>query len=42
MVTSVATGVLNPDDTDGDGFLIFSRCDDDGDGWYKMKLRDPS
>jgi hypothetical protein len=23
MVTSVATGVLNPDDTDGDGFLIF-------------------
>jgi hypothetical protein len=39
-VRVLATGVLNPDDTDGDGIPNFLDVDDDGDGYgTKMKLK---
>jgi hypothetical protein len=41
IVRVLATGVLNPDDTDGDGIPNFLDVDDDGDGYgTKTKLKD--
>jgi hypothetical protein len=42
-VRILATGVLNPDDTDGDGIPNFADVDDDGDGYgTKIEIKNPA
>ena len=39
----LATGVVNPDDTDGDGIPNFLDVDDDGDGYStKIEIKNPA
>ena len=39
----LATGVANPDDTDGDGIPNFADVDDDGDGYgTKIEIKNPA
>ena len=39
----LATGVVNPDDTDGDGIPNFADVDDDGDGYgTKIEIKNPA
>ena len=39
----IATGVVNPDDTDGDGIPNFADVDDDGDGYgTKIEIKNPA
>ena len=40
---ALATGVLNPDDTDGDGIPNFADVDDDGDNYTtKLEIKNPA
>jgi hypothetical protein len=42
-IKTLATGVVNPDDTDGDGILDFLDTDDDGDGHSTAKeIKNPA
>ncbi|MBP2282803.1 hypothetical protein H4V97_001121 [Flavobacterium sp. CG_23.5] len=42
-VRALATGVVNPDDTDGDGIANFVDVDDDGDNYTtKLEIKNPA
>ncbi|MFT6717561.1 MAG: hypothetical protein ACJA0Q_002218, partial [Saprospiraceae bacterium] len=42
-MSTLATGVLNPDDTDGDGIPNFADVDDDGDSYStKIEIKNPA